>query len=58
MKIIWGMASGCGHLIKSRKWSSKIKRIVATANEESNSMHDEVVKWKPSRWRILYKTLK
>lgn len=42
MQVIGGMASGCDYLIKSRKWSGKIKRIVATANEESNSMHGEV----------------
>jgi hypothetical protein len=38
------MASGCDHLIERGKWSTKIKSIVATANEESNSMHDEVVR--------------
>lgn len=43
MKIIWSMTNGCGYLIKSRKRASKIKRIVATANEESNSMHGDIV---------------
>lgn len=43
MKIIWGVASGGDHLIKSRKGSSQIESIVATANEESNSMHGEIV---------------
>lgn len=43
MKIIWSVTNGCGHLIKSRKRTSKIKRVVATANEESNSMHEDIV---------------
>jgi hypothetical protein len=47
------MASGCGHLIKSRKWSGKIKRIVAVTNEKSNSTHGEVADWKSSKWLIL-----
>jgi hypothetical protein len=43
MQNIWSMASCCCHLIESRKWPSKIKSIVATANEKSNSMRHEVV---------------
>lgn len=34
------MARDCDHMIESRKRTSKIKSVVATANEESNSMHD------------------
>jgi len=36
------MASGGDHLIERRKGAGKIKSIMAMANEESNSMHDEV----------------
>ncbi len=42
MKIVRSMASGCGYLIKSRKWTTEIESIMAAANEKSNSMHDEV----------------
>ncbi len=45
MKIIWGMADGRGYLIKSRKRSGKIKSVVTAANEESNSMHDEIANY-------------
>lgn len=41
MKIVRRMARGRGHLIEGRQWAAQIKRIVATANEESDSMHDE-----------------
>jgi|GEM_PF-1844033 len=43
MKLVWRMAGSCGHLIESRQRPAKIKRIVATANEESDSMHDEAM---------------
>lgn len=36
------MASGGEHLIERRKGAGKIKSIMAMANEESDSMHDEV----------------
>lgn len=39
MKIVWSMASGCGHLIKSRQWAAKIESVVAAADKESDSMH-------------------
>ncbi|WP_260436502.1 hypothetical protein [Burkholderia sp. Bp9004] len=56
MKLVWRMAGSCGHLIESRQRPAKIKRIVATANEESDSMHDEAMTeipegafyWEPS----------
>ncbi|MET3213111.1 UNVERIFIED_ORG: hypothetical protein ABIC48_000854 [Burkholderia territorii] len=43
MKIVGCVAGGRGDLIEGRQWSPKIERIVAAANEESNSMHDEAI---------------
>lgn len=34
MKIVRSMASGRGHLIKSRQWPTKVESVVATANKE------------------------
>lgn len=43
MKIVRSMASGRGHLIKSRQWPTKVESVVATANKEPDSMHGGVV---------------
>ncbi len=49
------MAGGGDHLIERRKGAGKIKSIMAMANEESDSMHDEVTQ-NPGG-RILRETL-